>query len=345
MGEVPSGSRSSRRTRSVLTAPRGVFYSYGMDRFKKILLVLNPESEELGALGRAVALARQNQAKLDVVVLPEHLPLEELPFGTRQVLGLLDREELQSMVAHRQRKLVEDGLAALSARDLDVGVSVEWSQTPFLTVIRKVLRGGHDLVIKTAEHVFGPAAAVFHPTDRHLLRKCPCPIWMIRPERHAAYKRILAAVNSFPRDEINADLNRRILDLACSQAARDDAEVHVVHAYRIPNQALLPSATNVEKYRSAVAHLHRDRLDELLAGFPILREHVHLGEGWAGDVIPSVARREQVDIIVMGTLARVGIPGLFIGNTAERTLDQVDCDILAIKPKGFVTPVRVANDG
>ncbi len=54
-------------------------------------------------------------------------------------------------------------------------------------------------------------------------------------------------------------------------------------------------------------------------------------------------RRERIDLIVMGTLARVGIPGLFIGNTAERTLDHVDCDILAIKPKEFVTPVQLPH--
>jgi universal stress protein E len=64
-------------------------------------------------------------------------------------------------------------------------------------------------------------------------------------------------------------------------------------------------------------------------------------EGFPGDVIPAVARRERIDTIVMGTLARVGIPGLFIGNTAERTLDHVDCDILAVKPKGSVMPVRL----
>ena len=43
-------------------------------------------------------------------------------------------------------------------------------------------------------------------------------------------------------------------------------------------------------------------------------------------------------------LARVGISGLFIGNTAERALDHVDCDSLTIKPKGFVTPVRLSDE-
>jgi len=315
-----------------------------MERFKKILLVLNPESEEFTALARGVILARQNQASLDVVVVPEHLPLDDLPLGTRTVIGLLDRDELRDTVARRQWKLVQKGLTALSADDLEVSISVEWSNTPFLTIVRKVLRDGHDLLIKTAEHVFGPAAALFHPTDRHLMRKCPCPVWMIRPEKHAAYKRILAAVDSFRRDEINADLNRHILDLACSQATRDNAELHVVHAYHVRSQVLLPTGIDVDEYRNAVTRLHRERLDELLEGLSIPTQHVHLEEGWPGEVIPAIARREGADMIVMGTLARVGIPGVFIGNTAERALDHVDCDILAIKPKGFLTPVRLSDE-
>jgi nucleotide-binding universal stress UspA family protein len=315
-----------------------------MERFKKILLALNPESEELTALGRAVALARQNQAGLDVIVVPEHLPLDDLPWGTRTLIGRLDGDELQDMITHRQWTLVQKGLTALSAGDLRVGISVEWSHTPFLTIIRKVLREGYDLLIKTAEHVFSPTAALFHPTDRHLIRKCPCPVWMIRPEKHAGYKRILAAVDSFRRDEINADLNRHILDLACSQATRDSAEIHVVHAYHVRSQVLLPTGINVEEYRKTVARLHRERLEELLEGFSIPKQHVHLEEGWPGEVITAVARRERADMIVMGTLARVGIPGLFIGNTAERALDHVDCDILAIKPRGFVTPVSLSDE-
>jgi nucleotide-binding universal stress UspA family protein len=43
----------------------------------------------------------------------------------------------------------------------------------------------------------------------------------------------------------------------------------------------------------------------------------------------------------MGTVARIGIPGLLIGNTAETILDQLDCSVLAVKPPGFVSPVAL----
>ena len=44
-------------------------------------------------------------------------------------------------------------------------------------------------------------------------------------------------------------------------------------------------------------------------------------------------------VVVMGTLARSGIRGLLIGNTAERILDDLDASVIAVKPPGFVSPV------
>ncbi|MBE0500573.1 MAG: universal stress protein [Desulfuromonadales bacterium] len=49
--------------------------------------------------------------------------------------------------------------------------------------------------------------------------------------------------------------------------------------------------------------------------------------------------KRKPDIVVMGTVARTGLPGLLIGNTAEFVLARISCSILAIKPQGFNTPV------
>ena len=64
-------------------------------------------------------------------------------------------------------------------------------------------------------------------------------------------------------------------------------------------------------------------------------------EGDPGEVILAMAPETQSQLIVMGTMARTGIPGLFIGNTAEKTLAAVGCSVLAIKPHGFRTPVQI----
>lgn len=51
-----------------------------------------------------------------------------------------------------------------------------------------------------------------------------------------------------------------------------------------------------------------------------------------------------VDLVIMGTLARSGVLGMLIGNTAEEVLDRIQCSVLALKPKGFVSPVRIPDD-
>ena len=45
--------------------------------------------------------------------------------------------------------------------------------------------------------------------------------------------------------------------------------------------------------------------------------------------------------MVMGTVCRTGVAGFFIGNTAENVLHQVNCSVLAVKPQGFVSPVKL----
>ena len=82
-------------------------------------------------------------------------------------------------------------------------------------------------------------------------------------------------------------------------------------------------------------------LDELLEqhDYQNLSTKIHLLKGDPGDVIPALAQRKRVELVVIGTVARTGIPGVFIGNTVEKTLDALDCSVLAVKPKAFITPV------
>ena len=88
---------------------------------------------------------------------------------------------------------------------------------------------------------------------------------------------------------------------------------------------------------------HSNWLDELLAKVPLddLKVQRHLLEGDASDLVPRLALEKGIDVIVMGTVCRAGVPGLFIGNTAERVLRQVSCSVLTVKPEGFVSPVTL----
>jgi len=68
---------------------------------------------------------------------------------------------------------------------------------------------------------------------------------------------------------------------------------------------------------------------------------IHLVRGYPRRDIAATANACNADLIVMGTLSRLGVPGYIMGGTAEETIEQIDCAVVGLKPDGFVTPVDV----
>jgi nucleotide-binding universal stress UspA family protein len=147
------------------------------------------------------------------------------------------------------------------------------------------------------------------------------------------------------------------MQLAGSLAVSEFAELHVAHAWEVIGESALRHGAFIQMPENEVnAHVERVRkhyaklLDALIseAGATLgqdainyINPQTHMPKGSARKVIPELATRLQVDCVVMGTVARTGVPGFFMGNTAENILNQIECSVLAIKPPGFVTPVTL----
>ena len=104
---------------------------------------------------------------------------------------------------------------------------------PFLEIIREVLRNHHDLVIKSTEGRTAAKQLLFGSTDLHLMRKCPCPVWIIKSSKRKLNTRILAAVDPDPSNPESEKLNTLIMNLAVSLATQEHSELHIVHAWKI----------------------------------------------------------------------------------------------------------------
>jgi nucleotide-binding universal stress UspA family protein len=309
-----------------------------MERFKKVLFFADPAGTNDTALQRALDLAERQGARLTVVDVVEPIP-DEVGRGLRN----WSTEQLARLL--REERGAELELIAERARERNLRTEVRiLTGSPFLEVIREVLRGGHDLLIKGTT----PAPGL-DSTDMHLMRKCPIPLWVIKGHYGTAPFRIMAAVD--PDPEAPTALNHKILDLAHSLALREGAELHVVHAWHVAGEHILRSGrahmpmNEVEAVMTGVEQSHRSGLDDLLAGYARrkVRAVPHLLHGDPAEAITEFATDQEIDLIVMGTVARTGLAGFFIGNTAETVLEKVDCSVLAVKPDGFRTPVSLAE--
>lgn len=305
-----------------------------MQRFEKILFIADPIADAGPALRRAVRLARSNEGQLTIATVGKEIPASLSDI--EEELLRLQEEKVQALIA-------EHPVQGLTIATLHL------TGTPFLQIVKEVLRNKHDLVIKPTEGRGGIASMLFGSTDMHLLRKCPCPVWVIKPSKKKKYARILAAVDPDPNEKAGAELNKLILDLATALAYRDKSELHIVHAWTMSHEATLRSGraqlpkSDVDRWVRDTRKAHKKWLAALLGDYDLesLSVKAHLQKGEPGEVIPAVARKKRVELIVMGTVARTGIPGFFIGNAAEKTLAEVDCSVLAVKPKAFSTPIEV----
>ena len=75
---------------------------------------------------------------------------------------------------------------------------------------------------------------------------------------------------------------------------------------------------------------HAPDADKIAENCGAQAQHVHLKRGKAADVIRDVAAELEVDLIIVGTVARDGIKGRVVGNTCERLLDQTHSDVLVL---------------
>jgi nucleotide-binding universal stress UspA family protein len=232
-------------------------------------------------------------------------------------------------------------------------VAVRVGKAP-VEIVREVVAGKYDLLVKTAD---GNSSLnrLFGSTAQTVMRTCPCPVWIFKPEVHGSFDQILTAIDVDTQDAEHAALNQRLLSLAHSIAVTDEATLHVVAAYEVwMEQSLRRRAGDAEvdqvrrvreqRVRTAIEQLLRD--EGLVDGSPAaVRVEVHVHAGTPGLVIGKVAEKTEADLLVMGTVCRTGVAGFLIGNTAEQVLAEATCSVLALKPKGFVTPITAEDGG
>ncbi len=308
-----------------------------MKRFKNILYYADAQTESSATLERAMQLAESNQARLTVVdvIEPVDTPREIMDHFHVELDEILVDQRQQALEQLVQPYLQEDSL--IYTRVL-TGIS-------FIEIIRFVQSGSYDLVIKQARPPAGLGEHLFGSHDLHLLRKCPCPVLIDRPDVDGHYQQVLAAVDAAA--EKSAGCDDLVMALASSLAQREDAQLDVVHAWSLPGESMFRSgrfrlpSLELEHMLEHQAETQRGKLDTLFQAHNLAvdDDHIHLVKGSPAKSIHQVAERIDADIVVMGTVGRVGIPGLFMGNTAEEVLQTAACSVLAVKPEGFESPV------
>ena len=289
------------------------------------------------ALSRAIWLASQKRAKLtifSVVGMPpfvEDLLRERLTDGSEEITGIT-AQILDRLVAQAKSDGVE-------ARPL-CAVGIPWEE-----ICRQVQANKHDLVIVGTRNLGYAGRMLFGSTAMRLLRYCPCPVWVARPDVSWEHQEILV-----PSDlsEVSLEACRLALDLH----GLIDSRVHLLHVLEghvgPPNWYGKVSASMMEDYLAEQRSRAKKRLHEQVArvAHPTHQSGVefHVVEGSADEEILKAVDELKIDLVVMGTAARTGLARIMLGNTAERLISHLRSSLIAVKPPGFCSPITLESN-
>lgn len=264
-----------------------------------IFVVYDPTRDSQPALERAAAIAAATPAHIHVFccVYADIAKSESRP---AQIKALLEQ----------QKKEMSQEIAPLLAQDIAVSIEVEWDKDWYQAAVRASVSNNADVVLKsTFKHTQGQRI-LNRTSDWTLIRECLCPVLLVKEGSPRDIGKVLAAIDISKDNDNYETLNRHIIDFSRRVIDRNNAEVHFVNAFQ--ELQAYPDRNALVRY----------------CGVDSDRIHIQLGD--PDDVIVNSANDLGASLVVVGNSARSGLSAVIRGNTVEKVLDKLECDILSI---------------
>ena len=269
-----------------------------MDKIN-LLVVFDPTSEEQPALLRAVNLLAARSATVHLFAA---------------IHEAIDPALNQSVEIARHLEATRERMQAIAAPlvtpEIELIVELEWARDGYDAVLRASRRIGPDAIFKRTHCHTVRERTMKRTSDWTLLRESGVPLLLAREGYVNDQPTVLAAVDlQSPKRSYQA-LNQQIIDFAREVLDIGLAEVHFINAYRdarlAPDRELMKDVTGVDD------------------------AHVHIHRGDPETVIVQKARSLDASLVVMGHSSRTGLTAALAGNTVEKVLDQLECDVLSM---------------
>lgn len=306
-----------------------------MINYNALLVVIDPDSDSQPALSRALELSEKTNASITAF-----MTVYDFSYDMTTMLSIEEREAMRAAVVADRKSWLNSYLQ--SQTNAKIEVVVEWNNRPYEAIIKAALQHESDVVVKATKAHDDFKSVIFTPTDWHLLRKCPVPVLLVNEHDWPDNGNIIAAVNVGTEDREHAQLNDKITVIAKDYAELLSGHVHLVNSYPgTPlNIAIEVPEFDPVSYNDSVKNHHLEEMELHAKRYSLPLDQCHVREGLPEKVVPLVAETIDAELVIIGTVGRVGLSAALIGNTAEHVIDSLNCDVLAIKPDGFVSPIQ-----
>jgi universal stress protein E len=298
-----------------------------VNKLQSILVVVERKPVSHYALLKGYMLARHCGARLELFMCDA-----EHAFALRHAYDRRGTEHARSTCLADGRRFVESMRQSVAAQDVPIDIDVACESPLYEGIVRKVLAGAPDLVIKAIGGDDGERT-VMTPSDWQLARTCPVPLMLTRGRTWSVAPRIVAAVDVSVDEP--AGMARAIVSTAQFLATGCSGELDIVYSEQRSTADVEAGGQPPESAKPLL------RLAKEL-GRP--REIVHVLQGDPETTLPGFAARHRCDLLVLGALMHRESPAALVGSLTSRLMECLDCDFVLVKPESYSCPVRPRPD-
>jgi universal stress protein E len=305
-----------------------------MKKLRRVLVaVADLRQGNGGALRRAAALARATGARIELF----HAVTAPLTQSRRIGRQWIDHELTPEDSLGVAEKALERIAGSMLLRGCRVEPVAVWGKPAHEAIVRRALDTRTDLIINGTRSRGRADRLVLRHTDWELVRHSPVPLLLVKSGRRAAREVVLAAIDPLHANAKPARLDGRILDAAGGVAKALKGTLHAFHSYMplsitmaagIGEPVVWDSSQIDATHMRQVLRAFSRALQK--TGIPPRRRHLRMGD--VATELSAAARRLHATLVVMGAVSRSGLERLLIGNTAQRVIDELKCDVLIVKP-------------
>jgi universal stress protein E len=291
-----------------------------------IAVIVDLEQKSHYALERAVGIAKMFAAKITIVTCVYQRSVE-----FSHLIDKLNKDTIEKeSCAFYTEQLAQ--LAESVQLDNNVELKVVWHKHFHRGLLNYINLSDVDLLLKTA-HKHSALDKLFTPTDWHLLRETKVPILFVKQGHWPSDSNVIGAIN-IDSDSAHQTLNQDIIESTVKLAELYGGDPHLLNVFPWPLIDLerLKHLLNRQDHFIQIRDTHTELLQEYVKDQPIKDNWLHVAEGLnPEEIIPDIINTTHSALLVMGTVGRSGLDGLTIGNTAEKILDEIECEVLALK--------------
>ncbi|MCB1693604.1 MAG: universal stress protein [Pseudomonadales bacterium] len=298
----------------------------------RILVIIDPDETEHTALSRIREIPPTADVDYKVDLYVDARPV---------AASRADQNAVREFLTEKRTWL--DGLVKPLK---DVGYRITTEVIAYTRLYEDIIKSARqckaDFVFKPLRQHGALRRTFYTSTDWNLIRLCPMPLLLVNDQTSVHNKPIVAAVDVSDEDEAHKALNRIVLEQSKLLSRILEADVHVLFAY----QPVSMNSASVVAGGTVAYNITRDQYEAehkaavaLAKSFEIDEGQVHLREGAPDIAVSEYASEIDAGVTVLGTVARKGASGLFIGNTAEAVVERTATDVFVVKPGDFKAPV------